>query len=226
MKSFNPAQTAGLDQRLALLNSFLEPQTRGSHTSTQKSPRFTEGELTIVDLSDPFIDPGSACGLFEIVTRLFVRAEVDTGKVLVVDEAHKASTICGSQHFGFPDLAPVFVDKPGTLWVDKGTTDADSRTKTPGIASHHQHARSVRHFACIRDFPLNSIDETRRAEPTVVPPILLDLCTVAIMHRFSSPSWWEHLAQHVSANVSIDEGFDRVVSLQVGLDFRGMTCML
>lgn len=106
-KTFNPAQIAGLEQRLALLNSFMEPNrpqptTFGSKTyanisgpksnvtAPKSTPhRFAAGQLTIVDLSDPFIDPGSACGLFEIVTRLFVRAEVETGKVLVVDEAHK-----------------------------------------------------------------------------------------------------------------------------------------
>lgn len=53
------------------------------------------------------------------------------------------------------------------------------------------------------------------AEPTVVPPVLLDLCTVAILHRFSSPSWWEHVAHHVSADVSAEEAFDKVVGLQV-----------
>jgi hypothetical protein len=52
-------------------------------------------------------------------------------------------------------------------------------------------------------------------EPTVVPPVLLDLCTVAILHRFSSPSWWEHVAQHVSADVSAEDAFDKVVGLQV-----------
>ena len=49
--------------------------------------------MTIIDLSDPFLDAASACGLFEIIVRLFIRAEVNTGKVLVVDEAHKVS-IC------------------------------------------------------------------------------------------------------------------------------------
>jgi hypothetical protein len=61
------------------------------HDSTSRSTgsRFSAGQLTIIDLSDPFIDSGSACGIFEIIIRLFVRAEVETGKVLVVDEAHK-----------------------------------------------------------------------------------------------------------------------------------------
>lgn len=67
---------------MALLKTF-------TSTAIRERPRFAAGQLTIVDLTDPFIDPKSACGLFEIVTRLFVRAEVGTGKVLVVDEAHK-----------------------------------------------------------------------------------------------------------------------------------------
>ncbi|KAI0291705.1 hypothetical protein BC826DRAFT_1092279 [Russula brevipes] len=41
------------------------------------------------DLSDPFVDPAMAGAIFEICIRLFQRASVDTGKVLVVDEAHK-----------------------------------------------------------------------------------------------------------------------------------------
>lgn len=91
-KHFNPAQLAGLEQRLALLNSFMSGKKTKKNkwdALTEQRPRFAPGELTIIDLSDPFIDPASACGLFEVLTRLFVRAEVNTGKVLVVDEAHK-----------------------------------------------------------------------------------------------------------------------------------------
>jgi hypothetical protein len=36
-------------------------------------------------------------------------------------------------------------------------------------------------------------------EPTVVPSKFLDLCSFIIAHRFSSPSWMKHLAQHVAA---------------------------
>lgn len=73
------------DQRLSLLESFLE------HNSARA--RFKAGEVTIVDLTDPFIDAAGACSLFEIITRLFIRAEVGTGKVLVVDEAHKVRLV-------------------------------------------------------------------------------------------------------------------------------------
>jgi hypothetical protein len=56
---------------------------------------------------------------------------------------------------------------------------------------------------------------TTSAEPTVIPPVLLDLCPVVIAHRFSSPAWWDHLRKHVSAKVSEEEGFDAVVRLDV-----------
>lgn len=36
-----------------------------------------------------FISPGSACSLFEIVLKLFNREQLGTGKVVVLDEAHK-----------------------------------------------------------------------------------------------------------------------------------------
>ena len=72
---------------MALLESFLAKKAPGkAHVAPA---RFVAGQLTIIDLSDPFIDPASACGFFEILVRLFVRAQVNTGKVLVVDEAHK-----------------------------------------------------------------------------------------------------------------------------------------
>jgi hypothetical protein len=86
-KDFNPAQLSGLKQRMSLLTSFLDKSQKRRHV--RSASRFAAGQLTIVDLTDSFIDPSCACGLFEIVTRLFVRSNVGTGKVLVVDEAHK-----------------------------------------------------------------------------------------------------------------------------------------
>ncbi|KAI6033696.1 hypothetical protein BKA83DRAFT_4179910 [Pisolithus microcarpus] len=178
-RSFNPAQAAGLEQRLALLNSFMEPQAPPQSRSTSKklkSRRFSEGKLTIIDLSDPFIDPASACGLFEIVTRLFVRADVGTGKVLVVDEAHKY------------------------LSASRGAAGLTNALLTL--------TREQRHLG------MRVIISTQ--EPTVIPPVLMDLCTVAIMHRFSSPAWWDHLARHVATDVSSDQGFETVVKLKTG----------
>jgi len=92
-KTFNSAQLAGLEQRLSLLNSFLDVPPIPKKKASKKPARFSAGMLTIIDLSDPFLDSASACGLFEIIIRLFVRADVGSGKVLVVDEAHKVHTI-------------------------------------------------------------------------------------------------------------------------------------
>lgn len=81
-----PVQLTGLKQRMELLDTFLDKTKNPAFSS-----RFNPGQLTIVDLSDQFIDPEKACVFFEILVRLFVRATVDTGKVLVLDEAHKVS---------------------------------------------------------------------------------------------------------------------------------------
>lgn len=53
------------------------------------------------------------------------------------------------------------------------------------------------------------------AEPTVLPPVIIDLCNVIILHRFQSPAWWNHIVKHVSADFSLGDAFDRVVRLQV-----------
>lgn len=88
-QTFNPRQLSSLDQRMAMMEAFMIPTS--AEGSAPVPPRFAAGRLTIIDLSDPFVDPVAACSLFEIVTRLFIRADVGTGKVLVVDEAHKVS---------------------------------------------------------------------------------------------------------------------------------------
>ncbi|KAG8902261.1 hypothetical protein FRC00_014086 [Tulasnella sp. 408] len=166
-KTFNPAQKAMCDQRLSLLESFLE------HNSAKA--RFKAGEVTIVDLTDPFIDAAGACSLFEIITRLFIRTDVGTGKVLVVDEAHKYLT-----------------------------KDQGSEVLTQTLLSI---VRQQRHLGT------RLIMSTQ--EPTVVPEALLDLCSITIMHRFSSITWFNHLAKHVSSDFG-DEAFDAVVQLQTG----------
>ena len=53
-KDFNPAQKAGLKQRMALLESFLS-----KNKLNVPKQRFAAGRLSIIDLSDPFIDSAS-----------------------------------------------------------------------------------------------------------------------------------------------------------------------
>ena len=80
---------------MALLESFLHyPATGkfGHYNKITSGLRFTSGQLTIVDLSDRLIDHYIASALFDIVVRNFERADVGTGKVLLVDEAHKVTS--------------------------------------------------------------------------------------------------------------------------------------
>jgi hypothetical protein len=99
-KEMNPAQKAGLRQRLDLLQTFTRqtrslPSVNMSRNTVvmREEERFGPGMITIIDLSDPFVDPPLAGAIFEICIRLFQRASVDTGKVLVVDEAHKVLVV-------------------------------------------------------------------------------------------------------------------------------------
>lgn len=93
-KSFNNDQKSGLEQRMALLESFLHTPAGkfGYYNKFTSALRFASGQLTIVDLSDRLVDNYIASALFDIVVRNFERADVGTGKVLLVDEAHKVSS--------------------------------------------------------------------------------------------------------------------------------------
>ncbi|KAF7790865.1 hypothetical protein EIP86_001823 [Pleurotus ostreatoroseus] len=170
-RDLNVGQLNGLKQRMELLETFVD---RSKNRVTPE--RFAAGQLTIVDMSDPFIDPGSACVFFEILVRRFVRARVDTGKVLVVDEAHKYLSANNGESGLTQELSSLI--------------------------------RQQRHLG------MRVIVSTQ--EPTVVPPILLDLCSVAVLHRFSSPSWLAHVEKHVAARMDTDEAFDKIVQLQTG----------
>ncbi|KAG8688262.1 hypothetical protein FRC09_013006 [Ceratobasidium sp. 395] len=52
-------------------------------------------------------------------------------------------------------------------------------------------------------------------EPTVLPPVLIDLCSCLIMHRFSSKRWYDHLLGHIAADMP-DDAFAQLVSLKTG----------
>lgn len=52
---------------------------------------FEPGTLTIVDLSDPWINEGQACALFDICLHLFKDLGPKAGKIVALDEAHKVS---------------------------------------------------------------------------------------------------------------------------------------
>jgi hypothetical protein len=74
-----------LNQRLDLLESFLDLKNKTTR------PTFKAGEITIIDLSCPFLDASTACVLFKIGMGIYLDSDPSTGKLIVLDEAHKAS---------------------------------------------------------------------------------------------------------------------------------------
>jgi hypothetical protein len=80
--NFNPAQTNMLQLRMDLLESFLDLK------GTCPEPSFAPGEITIMDMSCPFVDANTACILFKIGLQRYLQSEAP-GKMIVLDEAHK-----------------------------------------------------------------------------------------------------------------------------------------
>lgn len=60
-------------------------------------------------------------------------------------------------------------------------------------------------------------------EPTISPR-LIDLCSVTIIHRFTSPEWYKTIERHVPMkrqdrgqhSESIDDGFHQIAGLRTG----------
>ncbi|KAJ7735542.1 hypothetical protein DFH07DRAFT_905815 [Mycena maculata] len=53
-------------------------------------------------------------------------------------------------------------------------------------------------------------------EPTVIPPTILDLASMIICHRFSSPAWCTHLARHVASSSESANWYQQVMLLATG----------
>lgn len=88
-ESFIPGQRSMMNMRLDLLRSFLQPQKKKKKKGMDNVFESKPGTLTIVDLSDPFIDSATVCLLFEICLGLVKENRPDAGLVIALDEAHK-----------------------------------------------------------------------------------------------------------------------------------------
>jgi hypothetical protein len=83
---FNSVQVNMLQMRLGLLESFLDLD------DSCPSPEYKEGEVTIMDMSCPFVDANTACILFRIGLQMYLQSGA-AGKLIVFDEAHKVCTM-------------------------------------------------------------------------------------------------------------------------------------
>jgi len=139
-----------------------------SSTVEEQGEDVFEGEagvLTIIDLTDPVIDPDSACVLFDICLALFVE-RTTCQKVVALDEAHNYMR-------------------------------ANSEASAVFTSTILKNVREQRHKG------VRVIVATQ--EPTINPQ-LLDLCSVTIVHRFTSPDWYKMIQRHL-AGVEFAEDF-------------------
>lgn len=81
-QNFDRKQRDFLNQRLDLLESFLDLDSSSTDLA------FGAGEVTIIDMSCPFVDSNTACVLFKIAMKKYLESSV-SGKMIVLDEAHK-----------------------------------------------------------------------------------------------------------------------------------------
>ena len=81
-QNFDRKQRDFLNQRLDLLESFLDLDSSSTDLA------FGAGEVTIIDMSCPFVDSNTACVLFKIAIKKYLESSV-AGKMIVLDEAHK-----------------------------------------------------------------------------------------------------------------------------------------
>lgn len=168
-----PAQKGPLQQRLDLLESFLDLDNSAEDYS------FEAGSITIADLSCPFVDANTACVLFDICIGIYLESNPTVGKLIVVDEAHKYMT-----------------NTPAS----KALTE---RLLTVIRLQRHNGARVI----------------ISTQEPTI-PPLLIELCSIIIIHRFSSPEWFDVVRKHISIaemdKAGLENLFGRIVTLRPG----------
>lgn len=131
--------------------------------------------LTIVDLSCPCVSPETACLLFNVCLSLFLEEGITCGRVVALDEAHKVSTQTLNE-----------LDTPILILAKYMTGSPESSVLTGTLLST---VRLQRHLGA-RIF-------VSTQEPTIAPAFL-DLCTVTIIHRFSSPAWLKALEAHIA----------------------------
>jgi len=140
------------------------------------------GTLTIVDLSDPFVDAGTACVLFDICLGIIIKTHkealtakrISPGLIITLDEAHK--------------------------FLDKDIPSAEIFTNSLLTTIREQRHNAARVIIATQ-------------EPTISEK-LMDLCSVSIVHRFSSPAWFTALCGHLggASNLTSENEDDKTAA--------------
>lgn len=166
-EDFSPGQKTMMDMRLNLLESFLDmpsinnqaiPSSFTFSCSTSDIFAPAPATLTIVDLTDLFLDPSTVCTLFDISLSLFEQSRPRSGLVVALDEAHKYMLASSASE---------------TFTNHLLTTIREQRHNATRVLIATQ-------------------------EPTISPK-LLDLCSITLVHRFTSPEWLSAIKGHLAA---------------------------
>ncbi|SPO05446.1 uncharacterized protein DNG_08133 [Cephalotrichum gorgonifer] len=198
-------QLVPLNQRLDTLESFMVKKGAGGVLGDKKRRAGTDwqpvpGQLTIVDLSCPCVTADMACSLFNICLSLFLEKGQSGSNPLSADVP--------------PPIGRVVALDEAHKYMTSDDSGAAGTLTNSLLAT----IRLQRHLG------LRVVISTQ--EPTVSPK-LLDLCSVTIVHRFSSPAWMKALRDHLAggveerrsgkkAGVEVADHFDRIVKLRVG----------
>jgi hypothetical protein len=114
----------------------------------------------------------AASALFNMCLSLYLEQETEIGRIVALDEAHK--------------VIPPSMNSKLTLTICKYmSAGEDPLTNTLLSTIRLQRHKGTRIFISTQ-------------EPTVSPK-LLDLCSMTIVHRFSSPEWLKCLREHIAA---------------------------
>jgi len=168
-------QAGPLKQRLQLLESVLVEATRNADNglAAKHAPLAKlvgSGALIVADLTDPLLSAADANGIFQVLLEQFRACDVDAGKLVVLDEAHRYLS-------GDSGFASAVVDA----------------------------VRVMRHEA------LRVVVSTQ--SPLTLPPEILELASVAVLHAFHSSDWYAYLASKLAIP---KDGFSTVRRLDPG----------
>ena len=155
MTEFSPQQRMPLELRFRLLEAMLLECQKGKAKKTcSVKEYFQAGQVTIIDLTDPFINASAAAALFDIALSLYIEANIPTGKLLVLDEAHKVN---------------ILIRFLLTLQY------LTNKVSDPFVNSMFSVIRQQRHLG------IRTVVSTQ--EPTVIPEDMIGLCSTVICHR-------------------------------------------
>lgn len=153
-------------------------------------------QLTIVNLLCPYISSNTAYSLFNIYFGIFLKQNIDIDRIIALDKAYKVSLV--------PHILALSADN----WKYM-----DSSVKTQSFIESLLSTVKLQRY--LRIYIVISTQE-----PTI-STALLDLYSITIVHRFSSPRWL-HVLKYYIADVAIsgDTSRESIISTNTSTEYQ------